>query len=266
MAFNGCYFRFDGISCKEYGLRLYGMSQLSSDEVLHTGTDIVEDRTPNRYGSFFYGTVANTPLQFNLTFGIDIGASDKRAFLSRLDLNDVASWLVGHNEYKYLEIEQPDMEEIRYRCIITNLRHSDIGGGLWGFTCTVTCDSPYAYHCPKEYRYEIDGSETVRFYNACTCLNYYKPKIIISPDSAGTFSIKNESDDGRITKLTNLPAVNSSIVLDSENEVITCTDIANPYSYFNFKFFRLVRGMNILTFTGSGVFEMICEYPVIVGG
>ena len=78
--------------------------------------------------------------------------------------------------------------------------------------------------------------------------------------------IQNVSDNMRETKFTGLPTSVSSIVIDNENEVITCNEIQNPYQYFNFNSFRLVHGSNHIILTGNGTVKITCEFPMRIGG
>lgn len=268
MSFYGCHFSFDGISCEEYGLMLYEFGQSNTENVTLTpDADIIEDRISRRFTPLHYGVVYNKPLEFNMTFGADINAIDNNTWLDRWDLETIAVWLTGHQTYKWLEVTQPDMETFRYKCFITNLKHVDIGKVPWGFTCTVLCDSPFAYTYPETFTYTLNGNnEDITLYNKSSYRGYYKPKIEIFPGNLRTFSICNCTDNDYTTMFTGLPRAINSITIDNENEIITCNDNLNPYPYFNFNFFRLVRGNNLLRISGDGTLKITCEFPISVGG
>lgn len=269
MAFYGCHFSFDGIPCTEYGLMMYDFGVSNSGEVsdsLTSDVKIVEDRISRRYTPLHYGVVMNEPLKFNMTFGADINSVDKGVYFDRWDLNVIASWLTGHDSYKWLEITQPDMETFRYKCFITNLKHVDIGKMPWGFSCTVVCDSPYAYLYPEVFTQVVNGTIVLNLYNKSAHRGFYKPKLELYVTNGGNFTIQNVSDNMRETKFTGLPTSVSSIVIDNENEVITCNEIQNPYQYFNFNFFRLVHGSNHIILTGNGTVKITCEFPMRIGG
>ena len=165
MSFYGCHFSFDGIPCREYGLMIYEFGRKSSDKsILAPDKEIVEDRISRRFTPLHYGAIANKPLEFTMTFGADVNAIDRGTWLDRWDLDAIAVWLTGHDTYKWLEITQPDMEMLRYKCFITNLNYVDSGKILWGFSCTVVCDSPFAYMYPETYNYTIGSSTELTFY------------------------------------------------------------------------------------------------------
>ena len=267
MAFNGCYFSFDGIPCTEYGLMMYEFGASgSSNGTVTPNLKIVEDRVSNRYTPLHYGVIQNEPLTFNLTFGVNPESIENGKPLDRWDIDVIARWLTGHRDYKWLEISQPDMETVRYRCFITNLKYVDYGMFQWGFTCTVLCDSPFAYMYPETYTYQIRGNSEFTFYNKSAYHGYYRPKIIITHSSGGTFQIINHSDNDWTMQFTSLPSTNKVITVDNENEIITCLALPNPYSNFNFHFFRLVQGKNELEVNGTGTLQILCEFPVNVGG
>lgn len=267
MAFNGCYFSFDGIPCTEYGLMLYELGSASdTTNTLSTDMDIVEDRIARRYTPLHYGTITNEPLEFTMTFGADPSAIDKDAYLDRWDMNAIAIWLTAHDQYKWLEITQPDMEMFRYKCFITELKHIDVGNLPWAFSCKVVCDSPFAYQYPEVFKYTVNGTSEVDILNKSSYRGFYKPKMTLSLTRGGTFYIKNTTDNNRTMQFTGLPTSASTITIDNENEVISCGTIANPYQYFNFNFFRLCRGNNHLVINGTGNIEITCEFPINIGG
>lgn len=269
MAFFGCQFVFDGISSYEYGLTVYDFGSQSEGGRFTSGASIMEDRTPNRYTPLFYGVTQNTPLTFTLTFGADPETIDEGKWLDRWELEVISRWLTGHRQYKYLEVVQPDMEAVRYRCLITDLQYSTYGKMPWALTCTVTCDSPFAYLYPEVTEYIVGGTLRKTLRSRASSFYYY-PKIdlIIYGNS---FSIKNLSDNGRVFSFSELPGGETRISIDNENEIITTTKTGlNPYDKFNFRFLRLVPGNNELEFTappgGSAKVEITCEFPVNIGG
>lgn len=267
MAFYGCYFSFNGIPCTEYGLMIYDFGTRSdSSGSLSVDTEIVEDRIARRYTPLHYGTITNEPLEFTMTFGADINAIDKGVHLDRWDMDAIANWLTAHDKYKWLEITQPDMELFRYKCFITDLKYTEVGKLPWGFSCKVICDSPFAYQYPETYRYTVNGTTEIDILNKSSYRGYYKPKLDITLSKGGTFSITNVTDNNRLMQFTGLPTYTTTIYIDTENEIITCDSLANPYQYFNFNFLRLCRGTNHLVLSGVGAIDIVCEFPINIGG
>lgn len=265
MAFYGCEFSFDGIPCFEYGLMVYDINGISEDGTFTSPVEIQEDRTARRHSSLYYGATQNKPLTFSFTFGADINSIDKNVPLDRWDMDVIARWLTGHDEYKYLEITQPDMESVRYKCIISELEYISYGNLPWAFTCQVTCDSPFAYMYPEIISQTIYDGEELNIECRAAC-KYYYPKILLNIFSDSSFIIINHSDNDRVFKLENLPTNLGEISIDNKNEIITTSSGINVYDKFNYNFFRLVRGYNKLEFKGSGRISIECEYPINIGG
>lgn len=264
MAFHGCHFCFDGIPDFEYGLMIYDVGG-SEEDGKFSSVEIQEDRTTRRYSPLHYGIVQNEPLTFPFTFGADIDAIDKHQHLDRWEMDAIANWLTGHNEYKWLEITQSDMEIIRYKCIITDLKYISYGNIPWAFTCTVTCDSPFAYMHPETMVFNVpDNINTIIECRAA--VKYYFPKIIINMKKGSSFSIINHSDNDRVFKFDDIPASIKQITIDNENEIITNSSELNLYDKFNFNFFRLIKGYNNLEFTGFADVLFECEFPINAGG
>jgi len=274
LAFYGCEFSFNGIPSSQFGLMLYDFGSPVEDGIFSSGLEISEDRTARRYRPLFYGVTQNTPLTFELTFGVNPDSIDADKPLDRWDMAAIATWLTGQDGYRYLEIAQPDMEAMRYRCIITDLSYVTYGKMPWAMRCTVTCDSPFAYLRPETSNFNATNATTNIPSSVVLCraaTKYYYPTVTISfagnsGAMGGAFSIVNHSDGDREFKFTGLNGT-QAITIDNENEIITTTEDINLYdSLVGYKFFRLVRGRNDLAIAGNGSVAITCEYPVNIGG
>lgn len=268
MAFYGYEFLFDGKSCTEYGLMLYNFGSTSQGDVSFPSVGkIYEDRVANRYSSLFYGISQNEALEYTLVFGANIDSIDANEPLDRTEISAISSWLTGHNEQKWLEIVQPDMESFRFKCIISNLKLLSYGSMSWAFSCTVHCDSPFGYMYPEESKYHVDETAEIVFFNKSTYNGYYKPVIKISNIEKDSFSIVNMTDGGRVFSFSGLPSHVDEIIVDNESMIISNSGGGlNLYPYFNYNFFRLKRGDNQLKITGTADITFICEFPVNIGG
>ena len=115
MSFNARTFIFDGVPCEEYGLMLYYFDNPSTRESsVGTNVDIMETRLNRSTKPIFYGTTMNEPMQFSMTFG-------SLEPMTKYEVDLVSGWLTGHSEYKWLEIIQDDLADVRYKCFINNL-------------------------------------------------------------------------------------------------------------------------------------------------
>lgn len=273
MAFYGCHFSFDGVSCFEHGLMIYDLGSPEEDGRFSSAVEIQEDRTSKRYTPLHYGVTQNTPLTFSFTFGADMDSIDGNTPLDRWDIDVIAHWLTGHEEYKWLEITQPDMEAVRYRCIISDLEYHTYGKMPWAFTCQVTCDSPFAYTYPEQSKYSVSTRKSIQFECRTSSLYYY-PKVTIcgvddgrgNLSSIGDFKIINHTDGDREFSFSELPSAVTEITIDNENEIITNSADLNIYGNSNLKFLRLKRGLNQLEFIGNGTVILECTFPINIGG
>lgn len=267
MAFWGNSFIFNDIPCEDYDLMLYDVgNDTQSTGKFASGVSIVEETLPSKYKPLFYGVKFDKKLNFDMVFGVNERRLDSEKYLDRYELEAIAFWLTGHDKYMWLEIEQKDLEYIRYRCIITELEIVEYGNIPWALKASVTCDSPYAYLYPQTFEYNILGTKTIDFYNEGSHNGYYLPQIEISSLIGGSFSIVNISDNNRTFSFRNVPASVTKIMVDNDRCIITNNQGLNIYPYFNFNFLRLVKGENRLQINGTGKLKIICEFPVNVGG
>lgn len=266
MSFYGTSFSFDGVSCEEFGLMLYDVDGTSQGNSKYSTQQISEDRLPQRGQSLFYGTNYKNGLEFTLVFGADEHAAREGEPIDRWEMQKISSWLTDHNEYKWLVIDQEDMQKVRYHCIITDLEVLDLVGNKWAFKCNVHCDSPYGYLLPQTFTYEVDGEEEVVLRSWSSSNSLYYPMVTIELDDSSDFSIANSDVGGEPFELSGLTQTSDTITIDGASGVMTGESGLNLYQHCNFKFPRLKRGDNHLTLTGVGTATFTCEFPVMIGG
>ena len=272
MSFYGTSMIFDGIACEEMGLVLYDFDKFEQENTkFSSNLSIQEDRIEGRYRSLFYGGTINEPLTFTMVLCANEDRVYRNEPFDRWDLQKISSWLTGHISYKWLSIVQPDMEQIRYRCIITDLEAVEVAGNKWGFSCKVTCDSPFAYMTPRLIEYSVDDTLETEIFSESTYNGFYYPKIRITGYSGGNLSIAIINNIEFYTfEFKGLPAGMGDLFIDGENGIVTAASGLNPYEYIQytsgFHFPRLARGTNQLTLSGSGEYSFECEWPVNVGG
>lgn len=246
--FNSYEFTFAGESSMMYGLMLYDFSGTGQSAVpFGNKGSIIETRMLGRIQPLHFGVnYHGSPLQFKLVFG------SLEESLDRYEMGNIAHWLTGYQDYQWLSIDQPDLERVQFRCLITQLTPIHHGWLPYAFEATVVCDCPYAYGFPFEYQYNINGATDILFRNDSSVREYIKPTLIYEPKSGDTLSIVNHDDDDREFKLTGIPS-STKVVVDNRNGIIQETiGKTNLYDGFNLNFFRLVYGDNNLAVTGSG--------------
>ena len=270
MSFYGCEFIFDGRSSHEYGLMVYTLDNYSQDDTFSftSAGEAQIERLPHKTSSLFYGLVEEDPAEFTLVFGVNPESLDKHDPADRWDQEVISSWLTGHDGFRWLEIEQGDMEAFRYRCYISELESISLGDGQYGYTCHVTCDSPYGYTYPKKYSFTVSGQDTeVLFRNRSTSHKPYYPLLKIKMNGGNSIAITNQEYNEKF-ELTGLPGQSYTITVDNDNQIISSEDLPdfNFYEVFNRTFLRLKKGDNHLVLSGNGKVDFICEFPVNIGG
>lgn len=246
--FNSYEFTFAGESSMMYGMMLYDFGGTGqSPAPFGNKGSIIETRTLGRIQPLHFGVnYHGSPLQFKLVFG------SLEEHLDRYEMENIAHWLTGYQDYQWLSIDQPDLERVQFRCLITQLTPLHHGWLPYAFEATVVCDCPYAYGFPFEYQYDISGATDILFRNDSSVREYIKPTLIYAPTSGDTLSIVNHDDNDREFRLTGIPS-STNVIVDNRNGIIQETiGKTNLYDGFNLNFFRFVHGDNNLTVTGNG--------------
>lgn len=231
-----------------YGLMIYDIDGDGQDAVsFGNKASIIETRTMNRIQPLHYGVnYHEEPLEFTLIFGTDHQ-------LDRYELEDISLWLTGHQQYQWLSIDQDDLHDVEFRCLVTELKPVHFGWIPVAFEVTFICDCPYAYSTPFEKTYSVSSSSpTILFRNESSVREYFKPTLMIEPAyGLKNLSITNKDDNDRVMSFEGMP-VCTSITIDNTNGIITeSPHNYNMYPYFNMNFLRMVQGDNHLTVDGQ---------------
>lgn len=257
-------FIFAGMPSSMYGLMVCDFAGKNhSDNAFGNKAKIVETRIPGRVRPLHHGVDYNSdPLTFKLIFGADHE-------LDRWDLQEVSYWLTGHQQYQWLQIEQPDLAHIEYRCLITDLTPISIGWLPYAFEATVTCDCPYAYGFEFEKTMSFSDGDELYVFNESTAHECCYPKLKITPHgdcvSITNMNDKNYNGNANEFSLTGIPS-GSTVFIDNENGIIRDETFGtNLYDGFNDTFFRLVPGDNNLKMTGSGTMTISGRFYYNVG-
>ena len=265
MSFFGCTFSFDGVSSEEFGLVLYEVGSTKQNTTsFETTMELHEDRIPNRNRPLFYGAYQNTSLSFPLTFGLKPSIYNDGGSLDRSDFQRIASWLTGQDQYKWLVIYQDDLFFARYRCVIQDLSVINTSLSPVAFTCTVQCDSPFAYLPKEKYQLNLSGSSEINIRNRSSMNMPYYPVILLKGDGVSDFKMEAVRES-RTTELVGISTEPGTIRMDCENEILTCENDLNLYQYFNFKFPRLLRGDNQFIVSWNGTMTIECDFPINIG-
>lgn len=242
-------FTYAGLPASMFGLSLCDIGgKKHGDNSFGNSANIVQTRIVGRIKPLHFGVrYHDEPLTFTLIFG-----AEKK--LDRYEMQEVAQWLTGYQQYQWLTIDQPDLSNVQFRCLIQSLTPISVRWFPVAFEAKVVCDCPYGYGYPFSKSYLVSGQSTVRFYNESTCRENLKPTLRISVDAGCTsFRITNRSNDDKCIEFTDLPASGAEIEIDNENCIITEKNYGyDLYDRFNFQFFELIAGNNELLIEGNG--------------
>lgn len=266
MSFYGKSFVFDGTPCEAFDLMLYDIEDQDSELKVSGIGGIEEETIGDKWKPYFYGVKPATKLEFDLVFGVNTRRIDAEKFLDRWEVEEITTWLCGHQEYKWLYIDQPDMRMFGYRCIISEPVVTRYASVPWAYRVHVICDSPYAYMEPSEITETVNGTANITVFNESSLNGWYCPVVTFEKTGGSTFSMTNAQDNGRGPSLTEIPGSVSEITIDNEHCVLGNDQGLNMYEKFNFQFLRLARGQNEITISGNGTVKILCEFPVNVGG
>lgn len=254
-------FTFADMPASIFGMFVCDIGNKShSDNEFGNRANIVETRIANRITPLHYGVrYHDEPLRFTLIFGSE-------QYMDRYQMQEVANWLTGYQEYQWLSIDQPDMENIQFHCLIESLTPISIRRLPIAFEAKIVCDCPYGYSYPFEQEIQVDGSAELRFYNDSTIKEHLSPdlKVELSPDCRD-FAIVNQTT-GAEMRFETLPAGGITILADNENKVLRdANGQYDLYDFFNFQFFDLASGDNYLTVEGTGIVTISGRYLYNVG-
>lgn len=255
-SFHGLDFVFDGIPSHTFDLKIVNFDDSGvTNGVGSTDVEIITQSILRKTRPYYLGRIQTPVLEFQITF-----ASPK--IINAMDRDLISRWLFGRKGYKKLEILQDDLNSAYYMCFLTSPEVVNIGNLTYAFTCTVTCDSPFAYKPEKV----ISGSmpvpqqelvnRDITIYNDSSEDDYLYPSVyfLSSQSYQSTFTVRNNTDGGREFKFFDVNPltivnVNNELRIMSNQQEGGAPPLGEPYwviSYFNKNWLRLLRGKNIL--------------------
>lgn len=244
--FNALKFIFDNKPSEGYGLYILDFDG-GGVKTNSAGSDveIIQDQISRRAVSYFYGVSQSSKLEFEIT----IGSYEK---MDRRDIAVLESWLFGQMDYKKLQIIQCDLDNVYFNCFLKNPQVTTIGNIPYAFTCTVVCDSPWAWEFPRTKVSATSEVETnIEFYNYSDDSDYLYPIVEFTLDINTTdIKVINISDDNREFIMTGL-LPNETIYADNSLEILTSSTGLNRLPNFNGKWYRYVRGLNKIKIVGG---------------
>lgn len=270
MSFTACTFTYNGISSEEFGLTLCEIgNEKMSGGVINSGFSVVSEHISRRAEPIHYGVKKGDHKEFDLVFGSD-------QYLSRVEVAEIAGWLLGRNQFAPLVIEQEDLVGLQYKAIFTEMKMVPVGGKTIGFSAHVVCNSPYAYTESVTDVHECSGTLDTAFTNMSNIPELYAPDVrievaansdvkVLNKTTGETFSL--EFGGKNTSKMTvHISGLTKVMTLESDqNLTLNLYDCMKLNGAAHFVFPRFAPGVNALTLTGNFKLFIDSEFPMAIG-
>ena len=254
MNYGALNFIFDGVPSEKFNLFLCNINETGAKTYDGGGTVKVHtDKTPSMDYNYVMGVEYDEVFEFKMTFG-SMEAKDK------FDISLINNWLIGHSEYKKLQILQHDMTNVYYNCILNDYKVVSFANYTYAFECTVICDRPWALGNTRRFKYNKLGTIIHNNGSHTNRMTYPILKFTTNAPDA-SLSIINESNGGWETKFEGL-SDGETIIVDNQLQKISSSLGLYRLGNFNKHWLELLPRTNRLIVTGN-VDEIIIEYSEV---
>ena len=258
--FNATYFTYDGVYSGAYGLQI---ASFDSDTVEDTSVfaptlNIVKSARSRRF--LHNGIEYDDAPEY--TFSII-----SQEVIPDGERREILTWLVGRNDFKKLQMHQPELEDYYYNCVFTNVDLIYVRGRCHGFTVTAKFDSIFAYGRPKVITLTGNGTtQTVKVINTSDIPDdYVYPLVSVTMSEAGNVTILNTSEPVQAACQFVGLRNTEQITVDNELKIIDSTIGGDRLSCFNKNWLRLQHGVNILQITFKGTMTITVPTYAMIG-
>ena len=247
--FYGNSFIYNSIPSENFGLFIRDLDASGINSSMgNSSMEIIEKKVYRKATPYFFGATPSPKLTFDFSAYAEQEIDAEEFAL-------VQKWLFSSTSYKKFQIDQIDLQPIYFNAILNEPKIQRVGNLIQGFSCTVECDSPFAYFFPQTTTYIYTASTvnaTETYYNGSNDAgNYLYPNLVITMNNfGGGISIINAEDSNRAFVFTDLQA-NEILTINCGLQTITSSSGLRRLSNFNKKFLRLVPGVNTLNITGN---------------
>ena len=263
MDLSGCYFEYNGITSRKYGLIF---ANVKTEQFLKLGGDIQQNTIFNKNSkrNIIIGeSFKDSPIKFSA----EIIADNDRT-INHFERRKIEKWLFHCRDYNKLyvdlecdtygetfEIINGVQKRLYLNCRFINAEKIEGNGGLAGYRFSVECDSCMAWQDPIVCEYEIENTSSVSSstisVNVDTDLrDYIYPKVTILTGSiGGDIQIINNSDSS--TRATSFVSLSPNTTITMNGDGINYISGDHFMKFNNKNFIRLLDGENTLFITGN---------------
>lgn len=250
MSFYGRSFIWNSVPSELYSLYIAELDASAINASMGSSSmEIKEKKIFRRPQPYFLGASPTPKLEFSFS-AYSEQEIDATAFEA------IQKFLFSSREYGKFEVDQPDMQGVYFRAILNDPKIQRVGGLIQGFSCTVTCDSPFAWKYPQTTTYTytssvVDSTETYFNMSDDTGDYLYPTQMIITMNNTdGEVSITNLDDNNRVMSFTNVQPSEVLTVSPLYQTIESSTGLKRMGN-FNKKFLRLVPNKNRLRIQGN---------------
>jgi hypothetical protein len=258
MTITGCKIIYANHSLDEIGglkVDIDSIDSESNDEE----SEVLLSTTPFRSTWMFHGVQKVAPLKFKLTICLENGK-----FIDA-NIERQLKKLLCKNTFNWLSIQQDDLGNVFYNCLIYNPQKINATRMTAGLQFSVICNSNNAWSDLKIKSYSSTITSTISFDFDSDYDNYdLLPTVIITSKANQNITLKNNTSNKIIT-INNCQA-NEIITMDSMNEIVESSVGRNIISDWNVSFLELQSGLNSLTLTGNFLLRLEYRLPIRIGG
>ena len=254
-------FIYDEKASEDYGLYIGELNANStSSSMVSTNTELIYDSVNNRMENFIFGVQITDKL---LEFEMNLFFEDYKN-IDKNDIKYIDQWLFSQKFPKKLILCQEDMATYYYKAIFKKSEILYHNNKIYGFRCSIQCDSAYAYTSEKQIDLPIiNNKATTRINNISSGVSYIYPSIrFVCNKEGGSVTITNKSDNNRSLVFSNLKQ-GEEIYVDKWFQITSSYGLKRLDSC-NKKWLRLKNGVNYIEVNGD-TGRLILNYQLMQG-
>lgn len=256
---DACSFIYANEKSDKYGLMLCSIRDINTDSN-DESTSIITSKTALQRTSNFHSLQFNDPLRFNITI-----CKSNGKFMDSNDERMYKKWLCK-SERNWLQVDQPDLYDVWYNCIITNPTKDNIAKKTGGLTFTVECDwgGAWTHLYKKNYSTVNNYLQFNLKYNSDFDNDVLTPYLKIFIKTNCNIKINNLTTN-KAFSISNCKK-DETITFDNAMQVFSTTEPRLLLDNWNKKFLELVEGFNTIELIGDFTLDMEYRLPLRLGG
>lgn len=290
-------FSFDGTKSKEMNIKIisttgdFSRTPYSTDRSF--STDFLKDSMVSYNELQTY-----RPLEFDVTFGFldeqnqwgDFTPTIKREIYNWFHTNHYAEFYTYDDPGRIMYVKMLESDgliqggdnsarfTIKFRtnapCFWTPLEinNYDIGKPFeqGQHSVAIPTDGEYQYEKFRELKQRLKNTTTMStqtrtfsLFNHSNVVDIYRPVLYVTGYSDTDFEIINYSNRGKRTYLNSLKQGETVAIDNQNNAIMSSTPMRVPSKHFNYEWFEMVQGENILQIKGHVELRVVAQYPII---